>query len=468
MSCSAFGAAAPLLRTCGRALFCCLASLPLSGQDLVTPLLSDSWQATFGNPALYGSLSHEYTVGLPGIYNDLFLENLTLNTVFPTQNGQRVLDLPRLPDQLSRRNEVSYDLAFETLGFSWRGDRISGGVSHRLRSFNRIDYPKTLVTLAARGNGSFVGQTVEIAPQGALTNFHEFGVGLSLPIAPHILIGGKIKYLSGIGDLRTNPGASLLLTTGTENFSLTLDQDLTLNSSGILNFTDLETFEASFSPSRFRSNGRFASNHGVALDLGIFVQYDRLQLQAAVQDLGASIRWKEAVTALRFSGQGRFDGVDVLTRLFQDSIRLDGAVDSLLATFQPAEDDTPYVGRLPATYLLGGSFALTDRLTAGALLLHRRPPEAATTTALSLSTRYQLLEVLTVGLQLNTRTGTPADLGALLQLRLGPLQLLTTTDNLLTLFRQRDRSRASLRVGAALAFGQRFDPEKPATSAPEK
>ncbi|MEM6770604.1 MAG: DUF5723 family protein, partial [Bacteroidota bacterium] len=206
----------------------CFLGTTLTAQDLTAPLFSDSWQATFSNPALYGNLPGRFTVGLPGFQNDLVLENVTYNQLLATENGERFLDLRLLPELLEDRNEIRNDFAVETVGVGLRGDRFSVGFAHRLRAGGVLDYPRSLIEVVAEGNAQFIGQTVEIAPLGLVTSYHEIGLGVSYQLTERIHLGGRLKYLSGIADVRTNVGGSLLLTTGEENFALTLDQDLTL------------------------------------------------------------------------------------------------------------------------------------------------------------------------------------------------------------------------------------------------
>lgn len=442
------------LCTCGRALLLLLLSGGmLSAQDLTAPLLSDSWQATFTNPALYGQAQGRLTVGLPGLSNDLYLENLTYNQLVTEVGDRRILDLSVVPDLLTERNEIRNDLAVETIGVGLRGDRFSVGLYHRLRANGELNYPKTLVQLAAQGNAQFIGQTVEIAPFGQATSYHEIGLGTSVAITDKIHFGARVKYLSGIADVRVAEGSSLRLTTGEENFALTLDQDLTLNSAGTVEYGSLSDINLNYDFGRIETDKLFSDNNGVAFDLGFFADLGGLRLQAAANDLGGSIKWTNEVTTLRFSGTESFTGLDVLQQIFADSISLTTALDTLQIRYEPEESSDPYTTNIAATYLIGGAYDVTDRLTAGLLLMHYARP-IMPETAFAVSARYRLLDELTVGLNYNARRAAAANLGAHLYAHLGPVNLLLSTDNLLTVFTQKDNSRASVRLGASLTFGR--------------
>ncbi len=424
----------------------------LRSQDLTTPLLHDSWQATFSNPALYGQMRGHLTIGLPGFSNDLAAENVTYNQLLVTEDGRRILDLNELPDLLAERNALRNDFSLETLGVALRGDRLSFGLYHRARAFGEVDYPKTLVQLVVQGNNQFVGQTVEIVPLGFGTGFHEVGLGASLALTPQVFLGARIKYLSGIADLRTSPGGSLRLTTGEENFALSLEQDLPLNTAGSVVYNGLDDIEINYDLNRISTDDLFSGNNGIAFDLGLFADLGKLRLQAAANDLGGRIDWTNDVTSFELTGTDVFDGLDILEQVLVDSLSLNTALDSLRATFEPTESNAPYRSTLPASFLVGGEYDLTERLTAGVLVVfydRLLAPE----TAFALSARYRVIPQLAVGLNYNARRDAAANLGLHVLGQLGPVNLLATTDNLLTVFRQRDSSRAGIRVGASLSFG---------------
>lgn len=436
---------------------------PLSGQDLTTPLLSDTWQATFSNPALYGQAIGRFTVGLPGVSNDLYAENVTYNQLLRTENGQRILDLDLLPGLLGDRNELRNDFSLETIGAGLRGDRLSFGLYHRLRAFGQADYPKTLVQLAVQGNAQFIGQTVEIAPLGYATSFHELGLGASFAVTEIIHLGARIKYLSGIADARTGSAGSLRLTTGADNYALTLEQDLTLNTAGTLEYNGFDDVSVNYDLNRIQTDDLFSANNGIAFDLGLFANLGKLRLQAAANDLGGKIEWTNEVTSFRLEGTDIFTGLDILAQVLEDSVSLSSALDSLQLTFEPTESNAPYTTDLRATYLVGGEFDVTDRLTAGLLIVHYDRainPE----TAFAVNVRYAVLKQLSVGLNLNTRRESAGNLGAHLIAHLGPVNLLATTDNLLTVFNQKDNSRAAVRLGASLSFGKEARVEAPEAS----
>lgn len=443
-----------LLRTCALALMIVCGTL--CAQDLTVPLFSDSWQATFSNPALYGQAKGRLTVGLPGINNDLYSESVTYNELLLNENGRRILDLNRLPGLLADRNELRDDFSIETIGVGLRGDRFSLGLYHRLRAAGQADYPKTLAQLVIEGNAQFVGQTIEIAPLIFGTSYHEVGLGASVAITDNIHLGARIKYLSGIADVRTGASASLRLTTGEENYALSLDQDLTLNTAGTVNYNGLDDVGINYDFNRIETDDIFSENNGVAFDLGLFATFGKLRVQAAANDLAGKINWTNDITSFRLEGTDEFSGLDILAQVLEDSLSFIDALDSLQLTFEPTEDNAPYDSKITSSYLIGGEYDVTDRLTAGFLLVHYRRP-LSNETAFALSARYRIINALTVGLNYNARKNAVANFGAHVYAHLGPVNLIASTDNLMTVFRQKDSSRAGVRLGASLSIGKKSE-----------
>jgi len=79
-------------------------------------------------------------------------------------------------------------------------------------------------------------------------------------------------------------------------------------------------------------------------------------------------------------------------------------------------------------------------------------PTTGSETAFALSARYRIIEQLTLGLNYNARKNAATNFGAHVYAHLGPVNLVASTDNLLTVFRQKDSSRAGVRLGVSLSL----------------
>lgn len=438
-------------RTYAAAILCFTLQLA-SAQNLTAPLISGSWQSIYHNPAMTHFLPGSLTIGLPGVANDLRLENLRFNDIIRRENGRRVVDLKELSSLLDEENDVQDLFSIETFGLALRSGRFVFSTYHRLRAVGETTYPRELVDLAVSGNARSIGSTVEIAPNGGIMSWQEVGLGVSVAISDRVAIGGRIKYLAGVSSVQTAPGASLKLTTGEENYALTLEQDLTLNTVRALTYERLDQFSIIYNPIRLTPGDLTTANNGLGLDLGVAVNLDRLRLNASATDLGASIEWTEEVTSLRFSGISSFGGLDVLNDLLHSSVSFDGVVDSLVNTFEPERSGQSFTSTIEPAYFLGGEYALTDRLTTGAMaVLESRRGELAP--AYALSGRYSVADWLQLGINLNYRTGIRTNLGLHLYATPGKLRFFASSDKIITLLSTGSTALAGIRLGAALSLG---------------
>lgn len=428
-----------------------LASSTVSSQDLSTPLLEGTWQSTFSNPALLHSLPGRLTIGLPGVTNDFFVENFTYNDLVVRENGQNILVPNQVIDQLGGNNLIRDQFDFETVGFALRNKRLALGFQHRIRYEALIDYPKTLAQLIWQGNAQFIGQTVEFAPRLNLSGYHEFGFSAALQVTDKLSVGGRVKYLSGISDISTPANNSLQLTTDDVNYALTLEQDFRVNSAGALSYQGIDDITTNLSFADFSFQNFLGQNSGLAFDLGASLDLGKIRLQAAALDMGASIDWKGAVNNYQLSGTSSFSGLDVLQDLLRDSVSFSGLLDTLDAQFQPSESQVAYQTQIGSSFLLGGQFDLTEKLTLGALLFYNNRPFEGEAAVL-FSGRYRLLKQLQIGATYAYKSASATNIGLNLTTQLGPIILLAATDNIYTAIRPKDSQRAHFRLGLSLSL----------------
>ncbi|MGB3800345.1 MAG: DUF5723 family protein [Lewinella sp.] len=431
-----------------------LLAATLHAQNLTAPLLSGTWQSTYHNPAMIHFLPTEYTVGLPGIANDLRLQNLDYDDVFQQSGGSQILSLAAWAGLVEDRNAVQDVYSIETLGGALHRGKFAYQLYHRLRVDGDADYPRSLINLVALGNAAYIGQTVDIAPRGGILSYQEVGASFSYAIDERIAIGGRIKYLAGVSSIEAAEGGSIELSTGTENYTLTLDKDLTLNTVRAFDFRSLEDFDLVYNPSQLRPGDLFSGNTGIGFDLGVAINLDRLRLNASVTDLGAGIDWQNEITTLRFSGTSTFSGLDILNDLLRDSVSLDQAADSLVLALEPTRGEVAYRSNISASIFLGGEYDITDRFTAGALLtLEDRLGQLVP--AVAIMGRYQVTDWLNLGINLNHRSGIRTNLGLHVLATPGRFQIFAASDKILSLLSSGNSSVAGIRLGAALTLGER-------------
>ncbi|MEL7428034.1 MAG: DUF5723 family protein, partial [Bacteroidota bacterium] len=260
-----------------------LGSLTLSAQnDLSSLMLVNTWQNMNANPALQPS---GFTINLPGIYNNLWVTNITFNDLLVEEGGRQVLDVSNAISQMEAQNILREDLDIETIGIGFQFGALGLNIGHRLRFNALIDYPKTLAQLIWEGNAQFIGQTVEFGPAFDVTAYHEFALGASYKIGDNIKVGGRVKLLSGGANLNTG-NSELQLTTDDDIYQLRMDADYVVNSAGTLNYDGLRDVNVNFDFGNFSTDELFGGNSGMAFDLGIAVKLNRLQIAVSAVDLG--------------------------------------------------------------------------------------------------------------------------------------------------------------------------------------
>ena len=434
----------------------CLATAGLRAQiDLSTYTLSDTWQANQLNPA-FGARLTGFRIGLPGVRNDLGLSNLTYNDIVRTEGDRAFIDADALIARLDPvDNTLTERLDLETIGVGMTVGGVFLSLQHRLRYVAYVNVPKTLPQLIWEGNAQFIGQTVDFGPDFDLTGYHEVALGGAFSLGEFFRVGGRVKLLSGIANTST-PRTELTLTTGEENYELTMDGNYRLNNSGTLDFNGYESLALDFQFGRLGTEGLFSRNTGLAFDLGFDAQFGPLELSASVLDLNGRVDWQENVNNYTIDSPRRYQGLDVARDIFEDSLSFDSLLDSLQRQYEPTETSEGYTTELSTKYYFRVGYQLNERLTAGAVFFGESyrgdfDPAAAVTGNYRLSDRWQF------GALLAYRRESFSNLGLNITFGAGPLQLMAATDNVITAFRPRDSRQASLRVGASLLFSANAD-----------
>lgn len=420
--------------------------------DLSTYTLGDSWQATQLNPA-FGARIKGLRIGLPGLRNDLGLSNITFNDLVRTEDDRTFIDADAAIPQLDPLNNILTErLDIETIGVGYQFGGFFLGLQHRLRYVAYVDYPKTLPQLIWQGNAQFIGETVDFGPDFELNGYHEIALGGALALGDNLRLGARVKLLSGIANTSTT-NTELTLTTGEENYELTVDGNYHINASGVLDYEGYESLTLDFQFGRLDAGNFFSGNTGLAFDLGVDAQFGPLQLSASILDLGGQLDWNEDVKNYTFDEPRQYQGLDVVRNIFEDSLSFDGILDSLQLRYEPTETSVPYTTELSTKYYFRIGYPITEQLTAGVILFGEQyrgdfDPAAALTGNYAIGGRWQ------VGALVAFRRESFTNLGLNLAYGIGPLRFMLATDNVITVFSPRNSHQASLRVGASLVFGQ--------------
>lgn len=417
-------------------------------QELATHLLRDVWQVNKTNPAIFPD--HKLIIGLPGVYNNLNANNLTYNDLFTQENGKTVLDIDNAILKLEADNQIRENLEVETVSLAFKLGKLWLSAGHSIKFNAFMDYPKTLPQLIWQGNAQFLGQNVDFSTNMQFFGYNEFAFGAAFPLTENIMIGGKFKWLSGFGDISTDR-TKLNLFTDDVAYELSLDADFRVNTTGSIQYNGLRDLTIDYNFNDFKGDQLFSQNTGTAFDLGVYAKFGKLDLAASVLDLGGKINWEKDVQ--NFSLQGTYDyrGLDIAKDVLEDSTTIESAIDSLFALYDFTETNNTYSTKLPVRYYLSASYQLNDTWRFGAMLYSETYREE-NFPGVAVSGNMQLLSWLNLGASYAFRSETFDNLGINATAKVGPVQVFSMTDNIISALRPKDSHSANVRVGLNLLF----------------
>ena len=433
-------------------LFTYFIANPVFGQlDLSSNLLRGTWQANLTNPAMLPE--YKVTVALPGAYNNLLITGITYNDLITEDtDGNSVIDVSQVLDKMEDLNTIREDLDIHTLGLGLRFGPIDGiSLSHALRFSAFLDYPRTLPELIWEGNSQFIGEEVSFGPDLQIMGYHEYALGASVNLLSNVVVGARAKLLNGVGDISTSK-TDLSLITSDDIYQLTLNADYVLNSTGNVEYDGFTDLNFNFDFGSFGRDGNGTGNTGLAFDFGAYAKFGKLDVAASILDVGGTIDWEKDATNYSLNGTYEFEGLDVAQDLLNDTSTLNSALDSLRDTYEVIESNNVYSTEIPTRIYLSATYQLTDKINVGAAFLNERFRDN-NYSAVALSANAKVLPILRVGAIYNYRHERFDNLGLNAVLKLGPLQVVAATDNILTAVRLYDSNSANVRVGLNLLFG---------------
>jgi hypothetical protein len=432
---------------------------PLTAQqEINTHLLRGVWQANRTNPALVPA--NRLTIGLPGFYNNALITNVTYDDlVVKNEKGENVLDIDRAIGKLAPDNLIRENLDIETVSLGLHYGRLFLSFGHSLRFSALLDYPKTLPQLIWQGNAQFIGQEVDFGFDLHLFSHHEFALGAAFKLTDNLTVGGRLKYLSGVADISTDR-RKLNLYTDDDVYQLTLNSDFRVNSAGSLDYDGFSDLTIDFDFGRFDTEELFSGNSGMAFDLGAHLQLGRFDIAVSALDIGSKIDWKKNVTNYSLQGVYEYKGLDVAEGILEDSTDFGSTLDSIRAIYNPVETNLAYSNELPARYYLSATYQLAERWRLGAVY-YLESYRDKNDSAFGVGANYQVLPILGLGASYAFRNDRYDNFGVNATFKLGPVQLMAATDNILTAFRPKRSNSANVRIGLNLLFGSvATDPDK--------
>lgn len=421
-------------------------------QDISLFTLNNVFQQIYVNPAYLPK--SKVSIGLPVLSS--FYINAS-NTGFPAgrfiSRGGEKIDIDKVIDNLSKKNLLSIDMNTDlfSLGVKVNNTYFSFSFSERINT--SFVYPKDFFLLIFKGNADeeILGKRADLDGIGYNLNvYHEAALGMSIPVGERLRIGARAKYLIGMVNITTTK-SELGLTTSADNFTLTLDGDMALKTSGLGILKGSGDDLGSLMKDRILKPG---GNSGFALDAAAeFYFTDRITLNASMLNLGY-IFWRDDVK--NYSNNDinyTFSGVD-LQKLNSESFSNELAmkVDSLNKKLKFKETNEGYSARLNPQLILGGNLLLTDYNSIGSLV---RMELISKILRPSFTFYYQFKVNQWLGLTANYSylNKSLVNIGGGACIKLLPFQFYLCSDNVLAPLALKTTKTAQLRFGMNLAFG---------------
>jgi hypothetical protein len=425
-------------------------------QELMLHQSDDLWHQNSVNPASFPE-NKRLAIGLPALTLDAAHSgDIAYNDLIREEGDETVFDFGQAIDKLEPENKVFFDQRLETVNIGFRlpvgGWMLTAGHAYRLHGV--MTYPKTLPELIWRGNGPYIGQTLDIAPEARIFDWNEWSVGVAQKFLM-VTAGVRLKYLTGVSALETDESRhQATIHTDPDIYQLTINTDYALRSSSII--SSIDTSGVGFDLNLYEFNRKaFSKNGGFAVDLGLIVELsEQLTLNASVLDLGGTIKWKENAGYFRSNGNFTysgldFPGADIITG--EDSLSFENALDTLNDVFRFNRTEEEFSTRLPLRYYVGGTYKLTDRWVFGAALFGQTSRDR-TTTAVGVSADFRPVKWLSVGTMYSLNDRTAANVGFKLVVKPGPVQIYALSDNLINAFNPKAKAAANLRLGLSVVL----------------
>ena len=462
-----------------------------SGQNSQLMYFMNIPQNHLMNPALRPSNS--VYVGLPALsgidlnsnnnfvnFSDIFIKGQPKDSIISILNPNYNVD--KFLAKIKERNFMESESMVQLLGIGFsvgRDGYVFLDINERFDA--NMVIPGDLFKLALKGNGAFVGSTINLSSLRAdMKYYREVGLGYSWNITDKLRVGVKGKLLYGIASAAIN-NHSLGITVNND-YSHVFDANMDINISGPVNVymdSNHNIDSVAFDDNRFKTSSGISDfisgkkNTGLGLDIGATYELtDRINVSAAITDLGY-IRWRKDVTSLSVDNQFVFNGLNMVD-FFNGTKTLDeigkNMIDSLKNAFVITKSKSAFTTFLPFGISLGGSYNVTSKITLG-FLSYSRVISKQIREAVTLSANVNLGNAFSASIGYTAANHQYDNLGAALAFRAGVAQFYLVSDRIPVQWDKikNDNSTVpipanwnmfNLRLGMNLVFGNKVKEKK--------
>lgn len=375
----------------------------LSAQELRTSyFMKSSTVRTLQNPAFRPERGF-VSIPVLGMVSPNFSTNgISLDQIiYPKGNGSVLfldpsVDANRFLNGLKDVNQLNAGVSMSILSAGWYSGKGFWTVDLSVKTLANVGIPKSLFEFAKRGNGPD-GQTYDIKDVNLYgEGYAEASVGYSRPINDKLTVGGKLKYLAGMGSFEANID-HLRAVMNDGLWDITTQGTLNASVKGLTPETDVDN-EGKEYISSFEFDTPGIAGYGFGVDLGASYQLTKdITLSASVLDLGF-IRWgKDSNVHGAASGNYKFDGFDMEVEGGNGSKpkpslseQFDGLTEDLQDLFRfRQQNPQARTTRLRTTLNIGGEYEMLDHKLGFGLLSSTRFYTPKAYTELTASANYR-------------------------------------------------------------------------------
>lgn len=333
-------------------------------------------QMNYANPALFPSRNNAYLI-LPSA-NIRFASPLSYNNLIEYNPGDDTayVNFNHILDTLSRDGRMILNSDMNLIGLGVKVGKVFVTLGANAHVGTQFGLPKGLCTFLNEGNMGYRGAGNELyLLDGDLFNmtaYVEAGLGVGVEIIDGITVGARVKVFDGYYNV-TTAETMFALYTAEDMSELRADLNYQIRTAGCFAM-DTNMLHGDFS-GLMNSFNAVPTNYGVGIDLGARWETRLFDVSASIQDLFASITWKENVRALTPANGGTsfsFNGIDVSSMLQGgnfDNSEFSAMMDSLLnlanTSIGPAEVYHTY---MPTKFNVSGMYKALPWLKVGAMM----------------------------------------------------------------------------------------------------
>lgn len=373
-------------------------------------------------------------------------------------------------EKLAKTNYLSLNVNEELLAFGFKVKKSYFSFSLTEKASFRFGYPKDLISLGWKGNGQFVGKTLDLSGIGLnFLLYHEFALGYMRDIrirTETFTVGGRLKYMRGLMNVWTQRN-NITVDINEDDFAHTANTDFMINMCGpdtllmqidSINGKDSIHEEFNFNAKDFLLN---SNNKGYGIDLGAYYKLNKdFSFGVSILDLGF-INWKKGGgNDLRNYSSNvedfMYDGIDINEFFSQeDSVmqeKMDEIIDSLANIFSITTTKNSYRSPLTTKMYLTAIYTITKHDKVG-LLMRNEFFNRRWYPSFTVSYNKWFFNMLSAAVSYSVMNRSYLNLGFAMALNLGPWQTYVSTDNLYCLFDPEGTRTVNVHFGINFIFG---------------